>query len=439
VAAEQLPDVLRKAIFNDLRRLQLHSDDDSYEADLADFCTQLMPTITDRVNARMRILKQSHVDLARTMQERMEHSRGESVGKLNFLHNFVLVASEMLDLPRICQSIDKTVDHCGVGTAPSGLSDDEGDKPPPPEAAGPDSKAEMDPPAEAQAAVMPAKKISCVTLRLHPSQLEETRNFYVSVLGMRDEAAVADAQRLRLGFEYAASSCGLEFMVCESASKPYSSSREDIYWKIGIVLHDVEAAAAVLAAKGVTVGKPSQFHDIGFLCHIADQPHKFTIELLQTTFESNADVRNRFVASEDDRERFPLLQAAPVIGQITTRITDPERSLEFYTKLLGMKLLSIQRVDQYEFVLYFLAFTDDEPPQPDQLESVANREWLWQRPYTVLELQHRLAGSKLRHAPDDEVGFVSFTVQVAGDFPQLSDRPSSVTDPDGCKIAFEYV
>eukprot|EP00122_Pirum_gemmata_P011149 Pgem_evm1s10322 len=51
-----------------------------------------------------------------------------------------------------------------------------------------------------------------------------------------------------------------------------------------------------------------------------------------------------------------------------------------------MKLLSIQPVRQYGFVLYFLAYTNESPPKTD-LEAVENREWLWQRPYTVLELQ----------------------------------------------------
>ena len=77
-----------------------------------------------------------------------------------------------------------------------------------------------------------------------------------------------------------------------------------------------------------------------------------------------------------------------VIGQITTRITDPKRSLEFYQKVLRMKLMSIQPVTPYRFTLYFLAYTEEDPPNSD-LEAVENREWLWQRPYTTLELQHR--------------------------------------------------
>ena len=77
-----------------------------------------------------------------------------------------------------------------------------------------------------------------------------------------------------------------------------------------------------------------------------------------------------------------------MIGQITTRITEPTQSLDFYQKVLGMKLLSIQPVKRYNYTLYFLAYTEETPPNAD-LEAAENREWLWQRPYTTLELQHR--------------------------------------------------
>ena len=59
-----------------------------------------------------------------------------------------------------------------------------------------------------------------------------------------------------------------------------------------------------------------------------------------------------------------------------------------------MKLLSIQQVEAYGFTLYFLAFTDETPPNED-LNSIEIREWLWQRPYTTIELQH-IPGAKLQ-------------------------------------------
>ena len=53
---------------------------------------------------------------------------------------------------------------------------------------------------------------------------------------------------------------------------------------------------------------------------------------------------------------------------------------------LGVKLLSIQSIPNM-FHLYFLACTDKRPPS-DDVNAVEIREWLWKRPYTILELQH---------------------------------------------------
>ena len=61
--------------------------------------------------------------------------------------------------------------------------------------------------------------------------------------------------------------------------------------------------------------------------------------------------------------------------------------LDFYHDVFGMRLLSRQIVEPYRFTLYFLASTTDDPPSVD-IDAVDNREWLWQRPCTTLELQH---------------------------------------------------
>ena len=101
-----------------------------------------------------------------------------------------------------------------------------------------------------------------------------------------------------------------------------------------------------------------------------------------------------------------------VIGQITTRITDPAKSLEFYTNVLRMKLLSIQEVTKYRFTLYFLGYTEDIPPNEDDLTDVKNREWLWQRKYTTLELQWRWDSKSLRQESDDSGGLESIEVEI---------------------------
>lgn len=40
----------------------------------------------------------------------------------------------------------------------------------------------------------------------------------------------------------------------------------------------------------------------------------------------------------------------------------------------------------YKFCLYFFAFTEDIPPNND-LNAVENREWLWKKEYTQIELK----------------------------------------------------
>ena len=67
-----------------------------------------------------------------------------------------------------------------------------------------------------------------------------------------------------------------------------------------------------------------------------------------------------------------------------------QKSLHLYRARLGMRLLSVQDIPQHSFSLYFLGFTEDVPPCAD-LRSVGVREWLWQRPYTTLEIQYKWA------------------------------------------------
>ena len=158
----------------------------------------------------------------------------------------------------------------------------------------------------------------------------------------------------------------------------YQHDDGDLYWKTGITLPDVDNACERLRHHGIEVTDPHQFRDIGYLCHLAD-PDGYVIELLQHKFAENhtPTVADPALA----------LGAPPTLGQITIRVTDIERSLAFYRGFLGMDLLSRQVVEPSEFTLYFLAFTDEAQPRSD-LDAVENREWLWQRPYTTIELQH---------------------------------------------------
>jgi len=230
---------------------------------------------------------------------------------------------------------------------------------------------------------------------------------------------------------------------------PYKPSRNETYWKIGLTTPDVDEAAERLRASGVSVADGSQFRDIGFLTHLAD-PEGFGIELLQHDFKSNF---RRGTPSADLPLGFPA-----TLGQITLRISDAEASLRFYRDQLGMKLLSRQDVSPYGFVLYFLAWTDDTPPSPD-VDAVENREWLWKRPYTTLELQHIVGHAGYRPPASNEAGFLGMRahssnirglkthlaslgisiVNSSDDDDPIGLPSFEIRDPDGIPIFFNQI
>ncbi|MFT7581968.1 MAG: catechol 2,3-dioxygenase-like lactoylglutathione lyase family enzyme [Myxococcota bacterium] len=196
-------------------------------------------------------------------------------------------------------------------------------------------------------------------------------------------------------------------------------TQEDGYWKIAFTTADVDQLRDRLVAAGVPVTEPRQFLDIGYLCHLSD-PAGFTVELLQ----------HRFMPP-----RSPAAAVAPpdpLLGLLTLRVRDPEASLAFYRDRLGMQLLSRQEVTPKRFSIYFLAGTDDRPPVAD-IGAVENREWLYQRPYTLLELQHRwgseAAPAKYRMASDSEPGIGELTVVT-----NTVSTETVVEDPDGYRI-----
>lgn len=212
---------------------------------------------------------------------------------------------------------------------------------------------------------------------------------------------------LVLGYDGADAALELEQATSPGA---YVHRREDRYWKIGITLPNVDIAHAQLHQAGVEVTAPRQFGEIGYMCHLQD-PEGFPIELLQHRFDRNRE------DGEGDPDQ--LLGGGARIGQITLRVNDLDGALRFYQGELGMRLLSIQPLPDYGFTLYFLAFTDEKPPH-DDLEAVGNREWLWQRPYTTLELQHFPdMDQAFTLPPDDAPGFAGIAIEGAGDRAEL--------------------
>jgi predicted enzyme related to lactoylglutathione lyase len=216
---------------------------------------------------------------------------------------------------------------------------------------------------------MPLPRLSDLSLNVRdPKTLAA---FYCDVFGMHrleTEEAVA------VGYEN--DDVSLVFQSCD-APESYRHSPVDRYWKIAITLPDLDVAFTQLRGRGIKVTAPHQFRNIAYMSHLTD-PAGHVIELLQHSFKGNAK-------TQAGDPTLPLGGGAR-IGLITLRTDDIEGEFHSCSDKLGMRYLSRQDVSDLDFCLHFLAFTNEMPPDPD-INAIANREWLWQRPYTVLEFQ----------------------------------------------------
>lgn len=220
--------------------------------------------------------------------------------------------------------------------------------------------------------------------------------FYCGLLGMQSIQEAPDheaAETLVLGFD--PDQCSLVFRKANVS--PFTARPNDFYWKIGITLQNLNAAVAFLRDNEINVTDPRQFRDIGYMSKITD-PNGFIIELLQQSFEGSEKVVP---------EGHPV-GAQATLAHITLRVTDIASAKDYFGKKLGMRLMSVQPVEDFDFCLYFYSWSDEELPNSD-LFSVANREWLWARPYTLIELQHlQSTGASVNKSASTESGFDGF-------------------------------
>lgn len=221
--------------------------------------------------------------------------------------------------------------------------------------------------------------------------LDQLPGFYGEILGMRIVERSSDA----ISFEIGPACAHLSFRRADVRTAEATDS--DFYWKIGITVRDLDVAVSHLRSHAIDLPDPVQFRDIGYMSRIVD-PNGLHIELLQQGFEG----------SEKALSPGNPIGAQAILAHITLRVTDISAATEFFAGDLGMRLLSVQPVDERAFCLYFFAWTDDVPPDPD-LASVNNREWLWARPYTLIELQHlRYPGAAVLKPLAGTAGFAGF-------------------------------
>jgi len=72
-----------------------------------------------------------------------------------------------------------------------------------------------------------------------------------------------------------------------------------------------------------------------------------------------------------------------VLNQTMLRIKDPERTIAFYTEVLGMTLLDRFDFDDMAFSLYFLGYPTDPVPTDPKTRA----KWIFDQP-ALLELTH---------------------------------------------------
>jgi len=287
-------------------------------------------------------------------------------------------------------------------------------------------------------------RLAEVNLVVPPAHLAELENYYEKLLGMTRVSSLErttpdgqTSQHVTFGYTGSPESCAVTFLACPSAT---SIAAVAVYWKIGLSLEDVDAAGLAYKQNGGGWSGADQFLDVGYLGHTAD-PSGYCIEFLQTTFEDNPAVREERKRAAGMAPERPLAQRKdPVVGQITLKASDVEKTNDFYTNFLGMKLLCIEPVTPYGFELYFYGFTDENPPVPGNLKDVKNREWTYQRPYTTLEIQFQIGGGAVPdtdHAPG-QGGFDSISVCLPGGkyaaIEDELDEDGCIRDPNGIKV-----
>ena len=152
----------------------------------------------------------------------------------------------------------------------------------------------------------------------------------------------------------AASAAATAASTCRAAPL----SRTERYWKIGITVPNVDEAVAEVRATGATCTDGAQFKDIGYVAHLKD-PEGFAIELLQFEFGRQVSKQDSPDSSTAVTDAAGTIQnsafASARIGQVTLRAKDKAEVLDCWVQRVGLQLLSIQPVEEFDFELYFFA------------------------------------------------------------------------------------
>jgi len=89
------------------------------------------------------------------------------------------------------------------------------------------------------------------------------------------------------------------------------------------------------------------------------------------------------------QERDPATQGY-ILQQTMLRIKDPKASLDFYSRVLGMRLLKTFDFPEWKFTIYFMGYVNEEEIPQEEGE---RKKWLFQQPAT-LELTYNYGTEK---------------------------------------------
>ena len=247
--------------------------------------------------------------------------------------------------------------------------------------------------------------------RLQITDVQRSLSFYCHKLGMTlvFKTQTSGVEHYFLSFENTGSA--MLVLMYDPAGKPPDvspqPSRTEGYWKFSIAVPSLEQARQQLLASGIAVGHCFEVKGVAYLCHLQD-PDGYCIELIQHTF---------YNPDEDPASATVDLSGASVALNLSTlRVKDIDASLAFYQSL-GMSLISRQAVPDRNMTLYFLSGLN-EPVPSQNVDAIGIREWLWQRPYTLLELQH-IHGTETREDFQYRVGYESGFMGLDIKVPQL--------------------
>lgn len=224
--------------------------------------------------------------------------------------------------------------------------------------------------------------------------------FYCSVLGMRDFG------NFTVGYDNSAEA-KLQFVASQH---PYQSSPADLYWKIALATPNIELACRQLHQHGIEISQPHQFQDIGYLAHFND-PEGYTIELIDHWFEGQRPA--------DNTENSELFGGGAHLNLLTLRANNIQPVHDLCIEA-GMKQLVVEPVESHGFTLHFYAFTSQRPPNPDP-QAVENRPWLYQRPYTILEIQHVPGVDVVNSKVEGVAGYLHATFSGVETIPAFND------------------